>query len=89
RVDEQVKIRGFRVELGEVEAVLAAHLGVEQAVAVVREGRLVGYVTGADEVDGEDVRAFAARRLPDYMVPSVVVVLDALPLTVNGKVDRA
>ncbi|MEU9282995.1 amino acid adenylation domain-containing protein, partial [Streptomyces sp. NPDC048341] len=87
RVDEQVKIRGFRVELGEVEAVLAAHLGVEQAVAVVRDGRLVGYAVGG--VDGDELRAFAARRLPDYMVPSVVVVLDGFPLTVNGKVDRA
>ncbi|MEV7983528.1 amino acid adenylation domain-containing protein, partial [Streptomyces sp. NPDC086519] len=86
RVDEQVKIRGFRVELGEVEAVLAAHPQVEQAVAVVREGRLVGYAVG--EVDGEELRAFAATRLPDYMVPSVVVVLEAFPLTVNGKVDR-
>ncbi|MFG3297141.1 amino acid adenylation domain-containing protein, partial [Streptomyces sp. NPDC048179] len=86
RADEQVKIRGFRVELGEVEAVLAAHPGVEQAVAVVREGRLVGHVVG--EVDGDELRAFAATRLPDYMVPSAVVVLDAFPLTVNGKVDR-
>ncbi|MFG3297142.1 amino acid adenylation domain-containing protein, partial [Streptomyces sp. NPDC048179] len=87
RADEQVKIRGFRVELGEVEAVLAAHRGVEQAVAMVREGRLVGYAVG--EVDGDELRAFAATRLPDYMVPSAVVVLDAFPLTVNGKVDRA
>ncbi|MEU9283129.1 condensation domain-containing protein, partial [Streptomyces sp. NPDC048341] len=85
--DEQVKIRGFRVELGEVEAVLAAHLGVEQAVAVVRDGRLVGYAVGG--VDGDELRAFVATRLPDYMVPSVVVVLDAFPLTVNGKIDRA
>uniref|UniRef100_UPI001C2F28F7 AMP-binding enzyme n=1 Tax=Streptomyces sp. GbtcB6 TaxID=2824751 RepID=UPI001C2F28F7 len=74
------------VELGEVEAVLAAHSGVEQAVALVREGRLFGYAVG--EVDGDELRAFAATRLPDYMVPSVVVVLDAFPLTVNGKVDR-
>ncbi|WP_308311169.1 non-ribosomal peptide synthetase, partial [Streptomyces sp. GbtcB6] len=88
RADEQVKIRGFRVELGEVEAVLAAHSGVEQAVVVVRDGRVVGYVTGAGDVDGGELRAFAATRLPDYMVPSVVVVLDAFPLTVNGKVDR-
>ncbi|MBZ9641753.1 non-ribosomal peptide synthetase, partial [Streptomyces sp. PSKA30] len=86
RADEQVKIRGFRVELGEVEAALAAHPQVEQAVALVRESRLVGYAVG--DVDGEDVRAFAATRLPDYMVPSAVVVLDALPLTVNGKVNR-
>ncbi|WP_405735166.1 amino acid adenylation domain-containing protein [Streptomyces sp. NBC_00028] len=87
RADAQVKIRGFRVELGEVEAVLAAHPGVERAVAVVRDGRLVGYVVG--DAEGEDVRAYAGTRLPEYMVPSVVVVLDAFPLTVNGKVDRA
>ncbi|OPG07250.1 hypothetical protein B1R27_13930 [Streptomyces sp. GKU 895] len=87
RADAQVKLRGFRVELGEVEAVLAAHPGVERAVAVVRDGRLVGYVVG--DVEAEDVRASAAVRLPEYMVPSAVVVLDAFPLTVNGKVDRA
>ncbi|OPG09971.1 hypothetical protein B1R27_04715 [Streptomyces sp. GKU 895] len=87
RADEQVKIRGFRVELGEVEAVLAVHPQVEQAVAVVRDARLIGYVVG--NTDEDTVRAHAATRLPDYMVPSAVVVLDALPLTVNGKVDRA
>ncbi|WP_405836830.1 non-ribosomal peptide synthase/polyketide synthase [Streptomyces sp. NBC_01518] len=87
RADAQVKIRGFRVELGEVEAVLAAHPQVERAVVVVRDGRLVGYVVG--DADGEGVREFAATRLPEYMVPSAVVVLDAFPLTVNGKVDRA
>ncbi|WP_051800735.1 non-ribosomal peptide synthetase [Streptomyces sp. NRRL F-525] len=86
RADAQVKIRGFRVELGEVEAVLAAHPQVGRAVVVVRDGRLVGYVVG--NADGEDVREFAATRLPEYMVPSAVVVLDAFPLTVNGKVDR-
>ncbi|MFJ3804018.1 amino acid adenylation domain-containing protein, partial [Streptomyces sp. NPDC090088] len=87
RADAQVKIRGFRVELGEVEAVLAAHPRVERAVVVVRDGRLIGYTVG--DVDAEDVRVFAATRLPEYMVPSVVVVLDAFPLTVNGKIDRA
>ncbi|WP_328685222.1 non-ribosomal peptide synthase/polyketide synthase [Streptomyces sp. NBC_00343] len=86
RADAQVKIRGFRVELGEVEAVLAAHPQVERAVVVVRDGRLVGYVVG--DADGEDAREFAATRLPEYMVPSAVVVLDVFPLTVNGKVDR-
>ncbi|MFD7137778.1 amino acid adenylation domain-containing protein, partial [Streptomyces sp. NPDC059894] len=87
RADEQVKIRGFRVELGEVEAALAAHPGVGRVAVVVRDGRLIGYVVG--DVDGEDVRAFATSRLPEYMVPSAVVVLDAFPLTVNGKIDRA
>ncbi|MGW6739453.1 non-ribosomal peptide synthase/polyketide synthase [Streptomyces sp. NPDC055025] len=87
RADAQVKIRGFRVELGEVEAVLAAHPRVERAVVVVRDGQLVGYVVG--DPDGEDVREFAATRLPEYMVPSAVVVLDVFPLTLNGKIDRA
>ncbi|HEU5331337.1 MAG TPA: amino acid adenylation domain-containing protein [Actinocrinis sp.] len=96
RVDEQVKVRGFRVELGEVQAVLAACPGVGQAVAVVRAGRggvgrLVGYVVASDAgvgVEGEVVRGFVAQRLPSFMVPGVVVVLESLPVTVNGKVDR-
>ncbi|MRH93633.1 amino acid adenylation domain-containing protein, partial [Nocardia sp. SYP-A9097] len=92
RSDDQVKIRGFRIELGEVGAALAGVAGVEKAAVVVREDqpgsqRLVGYVTGA--VDGALVRAAVASRLPEYMVPSAVVVLDSLPLTMNGKLDKA
>ncbi|MFG2937480.1 amino acid adenylation domain-containing protein [Streptomyces sp. NPDC048282] len=87
RADAQVKIRGFRVELGEAEAVLAAHAQVERAVVLARDGRLIGYVVG--DVDAETLRAFAATRLPEYMVPSAVVVLDVFPLTVNGKIDRS
>ncbi|WP_194905700.1 non-ribosomal peptide synthetase [Catenulispora rubra] len=96
RVDDQVKIRGFRVEPGEIEAVLATCPGVAQAVVVAHrdeasDKRLVAYVVPAGDgsVDPVAVREFAAGRLPDYLVPAVVLVLDALPLTVNGKVDRA
>ncbi|MGK5682605.1 amino acid adenylation domain-containing protein [Actinoplanes sp. URMC 104] len=87
RADDQVKIRGFRIEPGEVAAVLSGHPGVRHAAVVAREGRLVGYVAGA--VDGDAVKATAAAKLPDYLVPAAVVVLDALPLTAAGKVDRA
>ncbi|TDT97557.1 amino acid adenylation domain-containing protein [Streptomyces sp. 846.5] len=95
RADGQVKLRGFRVELGEVEAALAAQQGVAEVAAVVREDRpgdqrLVGYTvarTGA-VLDGAALRGAVAERLPGYMVPSAVVVLDALPLSPNGKVDR-
>jgi thioesterase domain-containing protein/aryl carrier-like protein len=87
RVDDQVKIRGFRVEPGEVEAVLAAHPGVDQVAVVVREQRLVAYLVGSAEVDV--VRGFVERLLPGYMVPAAFVRLDVLPLTGNQKLDRA
>ncbi len=91
RADQQVKIRGFRIELGEVQAALAELDGVEQAVVIAREDRpgdkrLVGYVTGTAEPAA--ARAALADRLPAYMVPAAVVVIDAVPLTVNGKLDK-
>jgi amino acid adenylation domain-containing protein len=95
RTDHQVKIRGFRIELGEIETALDRHPHVHGSVVVARETRLgelslVGYlVRGAHEPDLDDVRAHLATTLPDHMVPPVLVVLDALPLTANGKVDRA
>ncbi|HKH45402.1 MAG TPA: non-ribosomal peptide synthase/polyketide synthase [Thermoanaerobaculia bacterium] len=86
RVDHQVKIRGQRIELGEIEAALAALPGVREAVAVVREDRLVAYVTGDAAVDS--LRQALRERLPDSMVPAAFVTLETLPLTPNGKVDR-
>jgi aryl carrier-like protein len=86
RADFQVKLRGFRIELGEIENALGAHPDVDACVVVVRDQRLVAYVTGRAPAG---VREFLARSLPDYMIPANVTLLDALPLTVNGKVDRA
>ncbi|WP_297848686.1 amino acid adenylation domain-containing protein, partial [Mycobacterium sp.] len=90
RADEQVKIRGYRIELGEIQAALAALDGVEQAVVIAREDRpgdkrLVGYITGT--ATPPEVRTLLADRLPGYMVPAAVAVLDALPLTPGGKLD--
>lgn len=94
RVDFQVKIRGYRVELGEIEAVLRGHPGVREVIVVGREVRpqdlrIVAYhVPSAPSATADDLRRVAREKLPDHMVPSVFVSLDALPLNPNGKVDR-
>ncbi len=92
RVDHQVKVRGFRIELGEIEARLLEHPDVTEAVAIVRDdlpgGRqLVAYTAPAHATD-EALRAHLRERLPEYMLPSIFVTLDTLPLNSNGKVER-
>ncbi|WP_394842175.1 amino acid adenylation domain-containing protein [Pendulispora brunnea] len=93
RVDHQVKLRGFRIEPGEIETQLAAHPGVREAIVLVREDlpgdrRLVAYVAADATVEPEALRRALKERVPDYMVPSSFVVLDQLPHTTHGKVDR-
>jgi nonribosomal peptide synthetase DhbF len=95
RSDHQVKIRGFRIELGEIEKAIGSHPAVKHAVAAVREARpddprLVAYVVyHAEDVTTSDLKRFLRSRLPDYMIPSIAVSLMTVPLTPNGKVDRA
>lgn len=94
RIDNQVKIRGFRIELGEIESVLAQHPGVQEAVVLAREDspgdkRLVGYVVSiSQEPSISKLKNYLKEKLPEYMVPSAFVFLEALPLTPNGKVER-
>jgi amino acid adenylation domain-containing protein/non-ribosomal peptide synthase protein (TIGR01720 family) len=95
RTDNQVKIRGYRVELEEIEVILGQHPSVRQAVVIAREEeagrtRLVGYVVGknGNGPSASELQNYVGERLPDYMAPSTIVMLEALPLTANGKVDR-
>jgi surfactin family lipopeptide synthetase C len=96
RTDHQVKVRGFRIELGEIEAALLSHEAVKEALALVREEasgekRLIAYVVAEREQEAatvSELRRHLRERVPEYMVPSVFVVLDKFPLSPNGKVDR-
>ncbi|HEX9984879.1 MAG TPA: non-ribosomal peptide synthase/polyketide synthase [Thermoanaerobaculia bacterium] len=100
RIDDQVKIRGFRIELGEIKAQLLQHAGVKEALVIARgdgaEKRLIAYLVPsepvADAIDAEELidgaRRTIKQHLPDYMVPAAFVVLDAFPLTSNGKIDK-
>lgn len=93
RLDLQVKIRGFRIELGEIESLLAEYPGVRQAVVIVREDvpgdrKLVAYFVAAEDVTASLLRDRLQERVPDYMVPSAFVMLEAMPLTPNQKIDR-
>jgi amino acid adenylation domain-containing protein len=91
RIDHQVKIRGFRIELGEIEARLKAHPEVREAVVLALDGQLVAYLCGAG-INPQDLRdqlkTYLKQSLPDYMVPAHLILLDELPLTGNGKLDR-
>jgi amino acid adenylation domain-containing protein len=96
RLDDQVKLRGYRIELGEIVATLNRFLGVEASAVIVRdtggaEPQLVAYiVAGADvRLSAVDLREFLATRLPDYMIPAIFVTIDMLPMTPNGKLDKA
>jgi amino acid adenylation domain-containing protein len=95
RTDQQVKVRGFRIELGEIETVLGAHPAVQEAVVVARRDRadnpqLAGYVVPkpGPGINEQELKAHARKKLPEYMIPSVISFLSAMPLTPNGKTDR-
>ncbi|WP_259740968.1 non-ribosomal peptide synthase/polyketide synthase, partial [Pseudomonas poae] len=88
RVDHQVKVRGFRIELGEIEACLREHHGVREAVVLADNDRLIAYLVSSAPDTQEAYKAALRERLPDYMVPAHLLMLDSLPLTPNGKLDR-
>ncbi len=93
RLDHQVKIRGFRIELGEIEALLTKHESVREAIVIVHEApsgvskQLVAYLVGQG-ADSSTLRSYLGQKLPDYMIPNAFVLLEAMPLTPNGKINR-
>src|SRR4029079_13936112 len=95
RMDNQVKIRGFRIELGEVESVLRKHPNIQDLIVVVKDDangdkRIVAYIVEKNKSENliADLRNYLKDKLPEFMVPSVFVVMDKLPMTPNGKIDR-
>ena len=95
RLDNQIKLRGFRIELGEIESILVTHPAVDQAVAIIREEdfgdkRIVAYITlqAGQDFSEIDLRQHLKKKLPEYMLPSIFVKMDTMPLTPNGKIDR-
>lgn len=88
RLDQQVKLRGFRVEPEEIETRLLAQAGIAQAVVLVRDAQLIGYYTADAELDEQRVKIALAAELPEYMVPALLMRLDAMPLSPSGKLDR-
>ncbi|BAZ14313.1 amino acid adenylation domain-containing protein [Calothrix sp. NIES-4071] len=93
RIDYQVKIRGFRIELGEIEAVLTQHPQVREVVVIAREDQpgnqyLVAYIVPNSVLSNKELRDFLKQKLPEYMIPTAFVMLESIPLTPNGKVDR-
>ncbi|MBW4667896.1 MAG: amino acid adenylation domain-containing protein [Cyanomargarita calcarea GSE-NOS-MK-12-04C] len=93
RLDHQVKVRGYRIELGEIEAALHRHPEVKQAVALAKIGNdgnkeIVAYIVAETELDSSQVRTTLSEILPEYMLPAVFVLVEELPLTANGKIDR-
>jgi acyl carrier protein len=93
RTDEQVKVRGYRIELGEIEAVLKEHRGVKQSVVVASDDekgakRLLGYVVGEEGTTPAELKRHVREILPEYMVPEAILILEEMPVTVSGKIDR-
>jgi amino acid adenylation domain-containing protein len=93
RLDDQVKVRGYRVELGEIESVLNEHSSVKQSAVVAiederRDKRLLGYVVGENGVTVQSLKAYLRERFPEYMIPGAILMLEEMPLTANGKIDR-